>query len=74
MYNAGRAITESYENGNADKEYWREQGWLSPQSRYFVKGASIGLFSGLTGRITRVVFARMMRPKPSAEASSSADL
>ena len=74
MFNAGLALTESYADGNADKEYWREQGWLTPQSRYFVQGASIGLFSGLAGRITRVVFARMMRPKPSAEVSSSADL
>lgn len=74
MFNAGRAICESYENGNADKEYWRQEGWLAPTSRYFVKGATIGLFSGLAGRLSRVVFARMMRPKATKEPIYPVDL
>jgi len=61
MFNAGQVLARSQADGVPDKEYWRQMGWDVPGSRYFVREAHLSLFKRAIGRVSRYMFARMMK-------------
>lgn len=59
MFHAMRAVYSRMERYSpADHAYWKKEGWLEPDARYFTKHARPGLFKALGARFVAWMMAR----------------
>jgi len=76
MFHVMRAVYARMEICSpADYEYWRGQGWLEPEVRYFMDHARVGVLKGLYARLVAWMMGRSMdrrlgAPHPSSDGNA----
>lgn len=63
MFNAGRAMMDSYDDTNMDKNYWVSKGYTQKNRNYFLDEIRFSPLKLIIGRLTRILFANMMKPQ-----------
>lgn len=63
MFQVSRLLMYSYQD-NTDKDYWQEKGWLDKRSEYLCQEAKPGLLKKMVGRLTSMIFRKIIKIKP----------
>ncbi|MDP4145144.1 MAG: flavodoxin family protein [Bacillota bacterium] len=61
MFNAGKALMNSYEDDSMDKQYWKDLGWLNNKSRYFISISRPNILKRAVGNAAYFAFRKMAR-------------